>query len=404
MERVALDPRLRRFALDWLAPVVIFAIGVVNVSQHADSAAYPGAPWRHLVFLGVAVAALGVRRRASLVAPCFAIATVTWWTALWPAGLQGPFEGFVVLVGAAYSLGSLNSGRRLAVGAALLVAWFLAGLVVGIVGSGGLGDVVPILVWCAVGFGIGYLISRRTEQVRLARQATTILAAEQERQTARAVEDERARIARELHDVVAHGLSVIVVQAVAERRSLHGEDPDVQSIDSALESIEHAGREALVDLRRLLGLLRRTDEPATLAPQPGLEQLDDLLAPVRAAGVAVAVEIRGRSTPLPPGLDLTAYRIIQEAVTNVLKHAQATTVRVVIAYERNQLELEVSDDGSAVGSSVVQGQSTLGGGGHGLIGMRERATVFGGTISAGRTPGSGWTVHARLPIAAVVTG
>lgn len=217
MERVALDSRLRRFALDWLAPVVIFAIGVVNVSEHADSAAYPGAPWRHLVFLGVAVAALGVRRRASLVAPCFAIATVTWWTALWPAGLQGPFEGFVVLVGAAYSLGSLNSGRRLAVGAALMVVWFLAGLVVGIVGSGGLGDVVPILVWCAVGFGIGYLISRRTEQVRLARQATTILAAEQERQTARAVEDERARIARELHDVVAHGLSVIVVQAVAGR-------------------------------------------------------------------------------------------------------------------------------------------------------------------------------------------
>lgn len=107
---------------------------------------------------------------------------------------------------------------------------------------------------------------------------------------------------------------------------------------------------------------------------------------------------------MPPGLDLTAYRIIQEAVTNVLKHAQATSVRVAIAYERNQLELEVSDDGSAVGSSVVQEQSILGGGGHGLIGMRERATVFGGTISAGRTPGSGWTVHARLPIAAVVTG
>jgi signal transduction histidine kinase len=394
MERRDLALRLRRVALDWVAPLAILGIGIVDVSGSPHSLDYPGPPVRHLAFMVVAAALLGVRRRAPLVAPCLVIAVVTWWTFLWPAGTQGPFEGFVLMVGAAYCLGSVKDRRKLAIGAGVLAVWFVGGLFVDLVG-GRSGDVAPIAVWLAVGFGVGYLISRRTEQAHQAWEANRVLAAEQEQQTQRAIEDERARIARELHDVVAHGLSVIVVQAVAERRSLHGPSVDEASIDAALSSIERTGRDALVDLRRLLGLLRRTDDPMALTPQPGLDQLDELVSSVRESVLEVEVDISGDRAPLPPGLDLTAYRIVQEALTNVLKHADAHCVRVCIAFQRTHLDLEVSDDGSpAAGNGIAPP-----GPGHGLIGMRERVNVFGGTVSAGAAAGGGWTVHARLPVA-----
>jgi signal transduction histidine kinase len=395
-------PGLRRAALDWLAPVAVLAIGAVNLAQDPHSESYPGSPARHLAFLAVAVAALGLRRQAPLVAPCAVIVVVSWWTSLWPVGTQGPFEGFVLLVGAAYSLGTIRDRRRLAIGAGVLLTWFVLGLFVGIVG-GRAGDVAPLAVWLAVGFAVGYVISRRTEQAREATEAALVLAAEQERQTARAIEDERGRIARELHDVVAHGLSVIVVQAGAERRALHHPGGiDADSVDAALGSIEKAGRDALVDLRRLLGLLRRTEEPLALSPQPGLAQLDDLVATVRDAGLEVEVDVTGDSAMLPAGLDLTAYRIVQEALTNVLKHANARCVRVGVAFQRNLLDLQVSDDGGDAGPPGPLGATP--GSGHGLIGMRERVKVFGGTISAGRQDGGGWTVHARLPVTVGGTG
>jgi signal transduction histidine kinase len=389
-----LAPGLRRWALDWLVPLAILAIGLFDIASSPRSVDYPGSPVKHVVFLTVAVVMLGLRRRAPLLAPCAALAVVTWWAYVWPPGTQGPFEGFLILVGASYCLGTLRDRRNLMIGGGVLVVWFALGLVVGLVG-GRAGDVAPLAVWMAVGFAVGWLISRRTEQAQLAIESARILAAEQERHTARAVDDERARIARELHDVVAHGLSVIVVQAFAERRSLQGpgREVDVQSIDATLGSIEKAGRDALVDLRRLLGLLRRTEEPPALTPQPGLAQLEELLATARDAGLQVEVDVTGDRSVLPPGLDLTAYRIVQEALTNVLKHANARCVRVGVAFQRNQLDLEVSDDGA----SAEPGPVTEGGG-HGLIGMRERAHVFGGTITAGTANGGGWTVHARLPV------
>jgi signal transduction histidine kinase len=166
-------------------------------------------------------------------------------------------------------------------------------------------------------------------------------------------------------------------------------------LDSALGAVERVGREALVDLRRLLGLLRRGDEPAALTPQPGLAQLDDLLRTARDAGLNVELETAGAGQPLPRGLDLTAYRIVQEALTNVLKHANARTIRVGVAFHRNLLELDVSDDGSPDG----RGGLAAAGAGHGLIGMRERVSVFGGTLTAGPGPDGGWRVHSRLPVA-----
>ncbi len=407
--RPALD--VRRAALDWVAPLAILAIGVVDVAGHPRSTQYPGPPAQHLAFLTVAVLALGLRRRAPLLAPCVAIAVVTCWALLWPAGAQGPFEGFLIMVGAAYCLGTVGDRRGLAIGCGVLLTWFVVGLFIDIVG-GRAGDVVPLAVWIVVGFGVGYLISRRTEQARRATEAARVLALEQERQTARAIEDERARIARELHDVVAHGLSVIVVQAGAERRALGSPDRgsgtvpeppsvvgvDVESIDAALRAIEKAGRDALADLRRLLGLLRRTEEPLALTPQPGLAQLGDLVASVRDAGLDVELEVTGDPAQLPAGLDLTAYRIVQEALTNVLKHADAQGVSVGIAFERNLVDLRVSNDGGGSGTNGANPVAAAGAG-HGLIGMRERVKVFGGSLTAGAQEAGGWVVHAQLPIA-----
>ena len=381
--------RARRPVLDWAVPLAILALGAVDVARQAHTRAYPGAPLRHVVFIAVAAVAIGLRRRAPIVAPTIAIAVVTWWTQLWPPGDQGPFEGFLLLVAAAYCLGAAPDRRRLAIGGGILLLWFALGLAAGVVG-GRAGDVAPIAVWLLVGYGVGYLISRRTEQALRATEAARMLAAEQERETARAVEEERSRIARELHDVVAHALSVIVVQAGVERRALPG--ADTEQIDAAFGSIERVGREALDDLRRLLGLLRRTDDVPALTPQPGLAQLDELVARVRDAGLAVEVrhEGEGRSA-LPAGLDLTAYRIVQEALTNVLKHAGAHRVRVGVTYSRTALDLEVCDDGSTPVTAFPVG-------GNGLIGMRERVKVFGGTLTAGCADGGGWTVHARLPV------
>jgi signal transduction histidine kinase len=405
MDRRRTVATARRLALDWVAPVAILVIGIVNVARSPHSTSYPGAPSEHLIFLAVAAGGLGLRRHAPLLAPLGSIAVVLWWSSvMWPVDAQGPFEGFLVLVGAAYSIGALNTGRRLWFAAGALAATFVVGQVVLLGGGGRDGDLLPVAVWQLVALALGHLFNRRTEQAHTARAQARSLAADQERRTAQAIEDERARIARELHDVVAHSLSVIVVQAGAERRALHNRtgadridaDPiDAASVDAALAAIERTGRDALVDLRRLLGLLRRTAEPAALAPQPGLGQLDELVRSIRDAGLQVDLELTGDRAPLPPGLDLTAYRIVQEALTNVLKHSAARRVQVRVAFRRNQLEIEVVDDGRGGRHESVPALSS----GHGLIGMRERVSVFGGTVSAGPGTGGGWAVHSVLPVA-----
>lgn len=390
-----LSRTVRRAALDWLAPAAIVATGLFNLSNLASSPSYPGPPEKHLAFLVVAAAALGLRRQAQLVAPTLAIAVVTWWTSLWPENAQGPFEGFVILVGAAYCLGTIRERRTWQIGGVVVVLWFLLGLTTGLVG-GRAGDVASVVVWLVTGFVIGTLISRRTEQALTATESARVLATEQDRRIEHAVEDERARIARELHDVVAHSLSVIVVQASAERRTQRGQTDHEgrEPIDAVLGSIEKAGRDALVDLRRLLGLLRRSNEPVSLSPQPGLGQLDELVTTVRNSGLQVVVDLSGDSSPLPPGLDLTAYRIVQESLTNILKHSNARSVRVAIAVQRHQLDVEVTDDGTPkeTGPTLAEGA------GHGLIGMRERVKIFGGSITVGARPTGGWAVHARLPM------
>ena len=198
--------------------------------------------------------------------------------------------------------------------------------------------------------------------------------------------EERARIARELHDVVAHSISVMVVQARGGRRVLETEPTDARE---AFAVIESTGQQALDEMRRLVGMLRSGEETLPLAPQPSLKELGMLVEQVRAAGLPVQLAMEGEPRDLPPGVDLSAFRIVQEALTNALTHAGPASARVVLRYRVDELEIEISDDGPGTGDGS--------GSGYGLVGMRERVLVYGGELQAGRQPEGGYALRVRLP-------
>ena len=201
--------------------------------------------------------------------------------------------------------------------------------------------------------------------------------------------EERARIARELHDVVGHSVSVMTVQAAAVRRLLR---PDQQREREALLIVEQTGREALAEMRRMVGVLRRPEEAPARAPQPSLDHLDRLVEQAREAGLPVELRIEGDPVQLPAGLDLTAYRLVQEGLTNAMKHARADRTQVLVRYDDEHIEVTVTDDGQGDHSGGTEG-------GHGLVGMRERVSVYGGELEAGPRPGGGYQLRARLPLA-----
>jgi len=213
---------------------------------------------------------------------------------------------------------------------------------------------------------------------------------ERETQSREAVIDERRRIAREMHDVVAHSVSVMVVQAGAARRIL---DSKPSQARDALSSIETTGRQALTEMRRLTGVLRR-GEHADKTPQPGLSYLEKLIEQTREAGLPVEVTVQGQPYELPQGADLSAFRIVQEALTNSLKHAGPSHATVCITYSSTKLELRVTDDGRGAAERLSNGAM----GGHGLVGMRERVAMFGGELKTGPLPGGGYEVKATLPL------
>jgi signal transduction histidine kinase len=211
----------------------------------------------------------------------------------------------------------------------------------------------------------------------------------------RAVAEERLRLARELHDVVAHSISVIAVQSGV---GAHVASTQPEEAAKALAAIEATSRAALTELRRLLGVLRQDSEPqGALAPVPGLADLEGLLAEVAKTGLAVRLRVEGTPSPLPAGVDLSAYRIVQEALTNVVKHAGPARAQVVVGYRDQEVTVEVTDDGRGVTAPTSNGRARVG---HGLIGMRERVQVFGGDLEVGPRPGGGFRVAARLPLAA----
>jgi signal transduction histidine kinase len=221
------------------------------------------------------------------------------------------------------------------------------------------------------------------------------LEAEREARARQAVREERARIARELHDVVAHEMTVMTIQAAAARRVL---DRTPEEVGPALDAIESAGHDALAEMRRLLGLLR-TDGGPEFAPQPGLQRLDGLVEQMRDAGLTIDLEIKGEPTGLPTGVDLNAYRIVQESLTNTMKHGGPNVRAVVrVVYGADDVVVSVEDDGRGAAGALAPGNGDGHGHGHGIVGMRERTSMLGGDFAAGPRRGGGYRVKARLPI------
>ncbi len=238
-------------------------------------------------------------------------------------------------------------------------------------------------------WALGAAVRSGRRRSRELAERTVQLEQEREEKARRAVFDERVRIARELHDVVAHHVSVMGVQAGAARLVM---DRDPSKATEALGSIESSSRQAVVELHRLLGFLRQEGDADDLAPQPGLGQLEGLVAQMAEAELAVQLRVDGEPRPLPPTVELSAYRIVQEALTNTLKHAGASKAEVSLHYRPAAVELEIVDDGREAPSAAAAT------GGHGLIGMRERANLHGGRLSAGPRPEGGFAVRATLPV------
>jgi signal transduction histidine kinase len=272
--------------------------------------------------------------------------------------------------------------------------WTVPPITVGVLINNGVhpARVIPELAVFAIAWVVGdNLRTRRAYLAELEARAAR-LEREREEQSERAVIEERARIARELHDVIAHNVSVMVVQASAGEE-VFDEDPD--KARESLSAVASTGRAALAELRRLLGVIRAEDDPgarASFAPQPGIEYLDELVGQVRETGLPVELSVIGEPRRLPDGVALCAYRIVQEALTNTLKHAHASGAKVNVRYVADALELQVVDDGQ--GGTPVNGEP----GGHGLVGMRERVALFGGELTVSRRAGRGYEVSARLPL------
>jgi signal transduction histidine kinase len=313
--------------------------------------------------------------------------------AIWLTQPPDLVTSVVMLVIAGYSTGRHLAGR-------LSVIAMLIGVVVIVVLSMIYDpkDVFfPVTFFWIIPWVVGRTIRNHTMLAReLAEKAERAQHARDEDER-RAIAVERSRIARELHDVLAHNLSVMVVQAAGARQVLE-KDPERAVEAAAL--IEQTGREALAEIRHLFGPVRRADGDDLSGP-PSIARLDDLARRAREAGLLVELRVAGDPVALPAGIDLTAYRIVQEALTNTLKHAAGARASVTVSYEPNEVVLSIEDDGEGARDGFELGEA---GGGHGLVGMRERAALYGGVVQAGRRRGGGFAVHARLPTRPLVPG
>ena len=291
---------------------------------------------------------------------------------------------FLVILFLPWSLGTYNERTRAVLG---LVAFEALGLWANYQFDGGVGDYFWISVFVGVAWTTGFVLSRRTEHLRQMAERARLAELEHRAAAERAVIEERQRIARELHDVIAHSVSVMTVQTGAVRRLLR---EDQLKEREALETVEATGRQALTEMRRLVGLLREEGAMPEFTPQPGMGTIDSLLDGVRAAGLPVDLEIDGAPRELRPGVDLAAYRVVQEALTNALKYAGPAHAWVAVRWGEGELELTIANDGRGDGDGT--------GGGKGLDGMRERVSLYGGEIASRPREGGGYVVHARLPI------
>lgn len=391
-----LTARLRRFDplwLDVLVAIVCFGICVSQIS----SAPHERFRVAQLVITALLAAALAVRRRVLLamlfvllVAIASVIALDGVHAAHGPGGVAGSLMGLLLFYGGGAYLTERWSLLGLAAGLAITTQ--------GVLGSGR--EVVANLLWASLVIGVlpwflGRTMRERTAQARADRERAERLDAEREMHVRVAALAERARLAREIHDVIAHSVSVMVIQAGGARTVM---DNEPARAEDALLSVERAGREALAEMRRLLGVLGDGRRLRELAPQPGIDDLDELATRTQAAGLRTSVSVVGEPVVVSPGLSLCAYRVVQEALTNAIKHAGAERAEVSVKWGVDSLELEIADDGSGKATAVAVDRPPESAG-HGIIGMCERIALHGGVVEAGPRPAGGFAVRVRIPLA-----
>jgi signal transduction histidine kinase len=373
----------------WFDAVIVVLAGaaVLEVAIRRDDRNAPETTlWFCIPAAAVVVLGLLARRRFPFGAPA-----AFWLLAAAFSFVDGrliPYPAGLYLAGilAAFLLGNLRDPLLARVGLAVV----LASMVTIIFNRPGHspGELVYVPLLFGIAWLAGFALNARAEQADAAEARAA--QAERERETAAriAVAEERTRIARELHDIVAHAVSVMVLQVGAVRHKLPDELGDESD---ALRGVEGAGRTALAEMRRLLAAMRDDGDDLELVPQPGLDSVGTLVADVERAGLPVTLHVEGEAAPLPRAVELSAYRIVQEALTNALKHAHANRADVTLRYGPDELRIEIRDDGTG-GGGASNGQ------GYGLVGVRERVKIYGGTMTAGTAPGGGFVLDARLPL------
>jgi signal transduction histidine kinase len=373
--------------LDYAVDLLVAATIVAAILEAWLVEDVEGSSWGLTAFALAWGLPMFARRRFPVAAPAATVVLIGVQAAVWDHSVPYSFGVLLISLIASSQFGLLGLSRGGLAGAALVA------LMIVFVGlrdpEGAAGDYLFVLALQAIAWLIGFAFHERNRRAAQLTERAERAERARETEARAAVAEERARIAREMHDVVAHSLSVMVVQAEAAEAML---DDDPERARRPLAAVQQTGRGALGELRRMLGLLReRADEGPSLAPQPGLAGVDELARQMREAGLPVSVRVEGEPRPLPPGVDLSAYRIVQEGLTNALKHAGPATAEVLVRYREREIEVEVRDDGRGRGPASN-------GGGHGLLGMRERVALYGGELSAGPRPEGGFALVARLPL------
>ena len=384
MERLA--PLARRFALDILVVIVAAESAVeIALSHHSHRQPHPS-PWFAVPAVLLVVLPLLARRRFPFYAPAavWLVATAASFVDGWLVVM--PPSAVIAGMIAAFLLGDLGDGLQARLGLAIVICG--AGIVTDNNPGHPRGGLIFTPLLFAIVWGAGFAQQQRVQHAEAAERRAVHAEDEREAAARAATFEERARIARELHDTIAHAVSVMVLQVGAVRHQL----PDVLcEHKNVLRDVEQTGRTALTDMRHLLDAMREDGTGVELAPQPGLDRLEGLLKEMRRAGLPVRLNIAGEQFPLPGGVDISAYRIIQEGLTNVLKHAQATEAEVALNYTPDQLSIEVRDNG--------QGAAAGGdGSGHGLVGIRERVRLYDGEMIISSPAGGGFLLSTRLAL------
>ena len=371
------------------ALAAVFAVGaliedLVRPSVTLDRGTYDRGPETVIAVVLVGVVALvAFRHRLGVVSPSAVLGLFGL------ASLSAP--AWVLDSSFVYLLVMLNCGlggylaRSWRSHAGLLVVWAAGSTAAWQHPEASWGQWGSVVVFTSIAWVIGALVRRPVAQARSAEERAAHLEQEQAEAARQAVIDERQRIARELHDIIAHSVSVMTVQTGAVRRRL---TPDQTRERDSLVAVERTGREAMAEMRRLVGLLNEEEGSASYTPQPGLQALDTLIASVRAAGLPVDLEVEGAQRELPPGVDLAAYRVVQEALTNTLKHAGPARAWVQICWSEEELRIEVANTG----------RTSVTGTGYGHAGMREHVRLYGGRVESGPRDEGGYVVRAFVPI------